>query len=90
MNKENIKNDTAQAPPAQENNETSPAPAGGCLPRPCSACGSELSEHAVIAKTLQVLDLKFEQSAHSLAQSLGVLRANRPTSQEDASRVSLE
>ena len=38
MNNESIRqNDIAQAPPAQENNETPPASAGGCLPRPCSA-----------------------------------------------------
>ncbi len=35
-------NETAQAPPAPENNETSPAPAGGCLPRPCSALSDRL------------------------------------------------
>ncbi len=30
-------NDLAQAPPAQDNQETQEATAGGCLPRPCSA-----------------------------------------------------
>ncbi len=30
-------NEIAQAPPAPEVNETSPASAGGCLPRSCSA-----------------------------------------------------
>ncbi len=39
-------NDLAQAPPAQENNGTPPASAGGCLPRPCSA-NSELTETAI-------------------------------------------
>jgi hypothetical protein len=34
-------NDLAQAPPAQSNQETKEASAGGCLPRPCSALSPE-------------------------------------------------
>lgn len=49
-------NEIAQAPPAQDNQKAEKVTAGGCLPRPCSACGEELSEHAVIVKNLRLAD----------------------------------